>query len=92
MSNKQSLWRQRSSIFWRLRGQYISPPNDEGVLTESEKELLKQYNTIGRKLIESFINSSRPLGFNSRKRCIMCEAAIPDDFPDDICPKCKEGL
>ena len=70
MTDKQSLWRKRSHILWRLKG--INIPVDNTCLTANEIAHLNIAFHHIREVVKHSTESSIQLGFNAKKRCKYC--------------------
>ena len=70
MTDKQSLWRRRNNILWRLKG--IKIPIDNTCLTNNEIAHLNIAFHHIRQVIKYSTESSIQLGFNAKKRCKFC--------------------
>lgn len=76
---KSEKWKKRAWIKYKMMGFYPLSgfTNHIGIITESEKEILNQLDSLRKSLLTSFDDRSRELGFNvAEHRCWCGKVAI----------------
>lgn len=71
MAEKQLKWQKRNRILWRLKGM-VGFSFEEGVLTPLENDRLNTAFSIIRGVVQDSVESSIELGFNAKRRCLLC--------------------
>ena len=71
---KSEKWKKRAWIKYKMMGFYplSGSTNYIGVITESEKEILNQIDSLRKLLLTSFDDRSRELGFNVAEHRCWC--------------------
>ena len=73
---KSEKWKKRAWIKYKMMGFYRFN-SSIGVITESEKEMLNQIESLRKSFLTSFDDRSRELGFNvAEHRCWCGKVAI----------------
>ena len=76
---KSEKWKKRAWVKYKMTGIYplTGLTNYVGIITESEKEILKDMSNLQKRLLESFNENSKLLGFNiAEHRCWCGKVAI----------------
>ena len=76
---KSEKWKKRAWVKYKMTGFYplSGLTNYVGIITESEKEILNQIDSLRKSLLTSFDDRSRELGFNvAEHRCWCGKVAI----------------
>ena len=71
---KSEKWKKRAWIKYKMMGFYplLRFTNYIGIITESEKEILNQIDSLRKSLLTSFDDRSRELGFNVAEHRCWC--------------------